>query len=68
LPRIGPVRADEEEASMHGIAQANVDRFNLLLETETDSTKRAMIMRLLAEEQVKAKLEKLLTKLEAKPA
>jgi hypothetical protein len=53
---------------MQRIAQANIDRFNLLLETETDPTKRAIVMRLLAEEQVKAKLARLLTKLEAKQA
>lgn len=41
---------------MHRIARANIDRFNLLLETETDQTKRAMSLRLLAEE--KAKLER----------
>ena len=35
---------------MLNIAQANIDRFNLLLETETDPTKRAMIKTLLAEE------------------
>jgi len=35
---------------MHRIEQANIDRFTLLLETETDPTKRAMIKRLLAEE------------------
>ena len=28
---------------MHRIAQANIDRFNLLLKAETDLTKRAMI-------------------------
>jgi hypothetical protein len=38
---------------MHRIAQANIDRYNLLLETETDPTKRAMIRRLLAEEKDK---------------
>jgi hypothetical protein len=32
------------------IVQANIDRFILLLTTETDPTKRAMIIRLLAEE------------------
>lgn len=53
---------------MQSIAQANVDHFNRLLETETDPTKRAMIIRLLAEEQVKVKLGRLLTKLEAKLA
>ena len=35
------------------IIQANIDRFNLLLETTTDPTKRAMIIRLLAEETAK---------------
>jgi len=38
---------------MDRIAQANIDRFNLLLETETEPTKRAMIFRLLAEEETK---------------
>ena len=38
---------------MHRIEQANIDRFTLLLETETDPTKRAMIKRLLAEEKDK---------------
>jgi hypothetical protein len=40
---------------MHRIAKANIDRFNLLLETETDSIKRAMMIRLLAEEKDKLK-------------
>jgi hypothetical protein len=43
------------EAVMLSIAQANIDRYKLLLETETDPTKRAMIIRLLAEEQEKLK-------------
>ena len=38
---------------MHRIIQANIDRFKLLLETETELTKRAMIIRLLAEEEAK---------------
>jgi len=38
---------------MHRIIQANIDRFKLLLENETDPTKRAMILRLLAEEEAK---------------
>jgi hypothetical protein len=38
---------------MDRIVQANIDRFNLLLETETDPTKRAMLVRLLAEEKAK---------------
>jgi hypothetical protein len=35
---------------MDKIAQANVDRFQGLLKTENDETKRLMIIRLLAEE------------------
>jgi hypothetical protein len=35
------------------IIQANIDRFKLLLKTETDPTKRAMEIRLLAEEEAK---------------
>jgi hypothetical protein len=38
---------------VHNIVQANIDRFNVLLETEKDPTKRAMIIRLLAEEREK---------------
>jgi hypothetical protein len=38
---------------MRSIVQANIDRFNLLLETETDQSKRRMIVRLLAEEMQK---------------
>ncbi len=34
---------------MHRIVQANIDKFKRLLETETDPTKRAMLLRLLAE-------------------
>jgi hypothetical protein len=41
---------------MDKIIQANIDRYQLLLTTETDATKRAMIIRLLAEEQEKLKL------------
>jgi len=33
------------------IAKANIEHFKKLLETETDATKRAMIERLLAEEE-----------------
>lgn len=39
---------------MQRIVQANIDRFELLLKTEIDPTKRAMIITLLAE-QTKAK-------------
>jgi hypothetical protein len=35
------------------IVQANIDRFKLLLRSETDPDKRAMELRLLAEEQAK---------------
>lgn len=35
------------------IIQANIDRFKLLLKSETDPKKRAMEIRLLAEEQAK---------------
>lgn len=41
---------------MQGIVRANIDRYNLLLKTETDPTKRAMIIRLLVEEKEKERL------------
>ena len=40
---------------MRRIIQANIDRFKELLKMETDPTKRAMEMRLLAEEEAKQK-------------
>jgi hypothetical protein len=40
-------------SDQHRIEQANIDRYNLLLESESDPTKRAMILRLLAEEKDK---------------
>ena len=40
---------------MDRIIQANIDRFRLMLKTETDQTKRAMEKRLLAEEEAKQK-------------
>lgn len=40
---------------MEEIVRANIARFKHLLETETDPTKRAMITRLLAEEEDKLK-------------
>jgi bacterioferritin (cytochrome b1) len=40
---------------MKRIIQANIDRFKLLLESETDPTKRAMLFRLLAEQEEKLK-------------
>jgi len=41
------------ESATRKIIQANIDRFKLLLQTTTDPTKRAMIIRLLAEEEAK---------------
>jgi hypothetical protein len=38
---------------MDRIIKANIERFKLLLESETDPTKRAMEIRLLAEEEAK---------------
>ena len=38
---------------MREIIQANIDRFKEMLETETETTKRAMLTRLLAEEEEK---------------
>jgi hypothetical protein len=38
---------------VYRIIKANIDRFKLLLRTETDPTKRAMEIRLLAEEEAK---------------
>jgi hypothetical protein len=38
---------------MFSIVQENIDRFRVLLESETDPTKRSMILRLLAEEEAK---------------
>lgn len=41
---------------MRGIIQANIDRFKDLLKITTDPMKRAMIIRLSAEEEEKLKL------------
>jgi len=38
---------------MRHIIQANIDRFKLLLKTETDPTRRAMVICLLTEEKTK---------------
>ena len=43
---------------MHRIVQANIDRFKSLLNSETEPTKRATIIRLLAEEE-EAKLKQI---------
>jgi hypothetical protein len=40
---------------MRRIIQANIDRFKELMKIETDPTKRAMVIRLLAEEETKLK-------------
>jgi hypothetical protein len=47
--------AAKQELAMRRIIQANIDRFKELLKTETDPTKRAIEMRLLAEEEAKLK-------------
>lgn len=44
--------------AVRNIAQANVDRFEALLQTETEPTKRAMLVRLIAEEKEKLKAPK----------
>ena len=43
---------------MQRIIQANIERFTLLLETETDPTKRAMLLRLLREQAAQLELGK----------
>jgi hypothetical protein len=40
---------------MHRIAQGSIDKFKLLLETDIDPTKQAMVVRLIAEEDEKLK-------------
>lgn len=51
--------AGEMEPVVHRIVQANIERFKLLLSTETDPSKRAMEICLLAEEEEKlAKMPK----------
>jgi len=48
----GP-HSSNRELAMHRIIQANIDRFKQLLQDETDPMKRAMELRLLAEEEAK---------------
>ena len=55
-----------QSRAVRRIIQANIDKFMLLLKTETDPTKRAMETRLLDEE--KAKLEELKTPPDKKKA
>ena len=40
---------------MKRIIQANIDRFKLMLETEADPTKRAVLFRLLGEQEAELK-------------
>jgi hypothetical protein len=47
--------SDATEFRMRRIIRANIDRLRELLKTETDPTKRAMELRLLAEEEGKLK-------------
>ena len=47
------VQSVEEGICMHRIIQANIDRFKLLLKTKTNPTKRAMLIKLLAEEEAR---------------
>ena len=53
----------KREFAMQRIIRANIDRFKFLLETTTDPTKRAMLIRLLAEEEAKQVAEHEKTKL-----
>jgi hypothetical protein len=50
-----PGNARNTELVVRRIVQANIEHFKLLLETETDPAKRAIIIRLLAEEEAKLK-------------
>lgn len=52
LPRVIAV-ARQREFDMRRIIQANIDRLKCLICDETDPTKRAMELRLLAEEEEK---------------
>ena len=47
------------EAVAYRVIQANIDKFNELLEDTMEPTKRAMIIRLLAEEEAKQVLMRL---------
>ena len=53
--RPSPAVKQEGELAVRRIIKANIDRFKLLLKTETDPTKRAIETRLLAEEEEKLK-------------
>jgi hypothetical protein len=43
------------EGVMKRIIEANIDRFKLMLEAETEPAKRAMLFRLLAEQEAELK-------------
>jgi hypothetical protein len=47
------------EVAARRVIQANIDKFNSLLEDTMEPTKRAMIIRLLAEEEAKQVLMRL---------
>jgi hypothetical protein len=51
--RATPDEPVEGSRAVRRIIQANIDRFKALLQDETDPTKRAMLNRLLAEEEAK---------------
>jgi hypothetical protein len=51
--RSSPTVKQEGELAVRRIIKANIDRFKLLLKTETDPTKRAIEARLLSEEEEK---------------
>jgi hypothetical protein len=44
------------EGVMKRIIEANIDRFKLMLDAETDPAKRAMLFRLLAEQEAELKV------------
>lgn len=50
---MGVASRSVRSSAVDKIVQANIDRFIVLLKTENDPTKRAMIIRLLAEERTK---------------
>ena len=51
--RMRRIAMSTSEAVAHRVIQANIDKFNELLEDTMEPTKRAMIIRLLAEEEAK---------------
>jgi hypothetical protein len=53
--RVSRCLSELREGVMKRIIQANIDRFKLMLDTETDTAKRAMLFRLLAEQEAELK-------------